>query len=57
MAQKKKKFVKNIEKITFKVVQIKFLGMHVTDQKLFFDIFTVGKLQNIFMERDLYLIF
>ncbi len=31
----------NIEKITFKVVQIKFLAMHLTNQKLSFDIFTV----------------
>ncbi len=40
----------NIEKITFKVVQMKFLAMHITNQKLSFDIFTV---QNIFMEHDL----
>ncbi len=46
----------NIEKIAFKVVQIKFLAMHITNQKLSFDIFTVGNLQNIFMEHDLYLI-
>ncbi len=46
----------NIEKITFKVVQMKFLAMHITNQKLSFDIFTVGNLQNIFMEHDLYLI-
>ncbi len=46
----------NIEKIIFKVVQMKFLAMHITDQKLSFDIFTVGNLQNIFMEHDLYLI-
>ncbi len=38
-----------IEKITFKFVQIKFLAMHITNQKLHFDIFTVGHLQNIFM--------
>ncbi len=53
-AKKKKK---NIEKITFKVVQMKSLEMHITNQKLSFDIFTVGNLQNIFMEHDLYLIF
>ncbi len=47
----------NIEKITFKVVQMKFLAMHITNQKLSFDIFTVGNLQNIFIEHDLYLIF
>ncbi len=32
----------NIEKIIFKVVQMKFLAMHITNQKLSFDIFTVG---------------
>ncbi len=47
---------KNIEKIAFKVVKIKFLAMHVTNQKLSFDIFIVGNLQNIFMEHDPYLI-
>ncbi len=47
----------NIEKITFKVVQMKFLAMHVTNQKLSFDIFTVGHLQNILMEHEIYLIF
>ncbi len=46
----------NIEKITFKVVQMKSLAMHVTFTKLSFDIFTVGNLQNNFMEHDLYLI-
>ncbi len=46
----------NIEKIAFKVVQMKFLAMHITNQKLSFDTFTVGNLQNIFMEHDLYLI-
>ncbi len=46
---------KNIEKIAFKVVQMKFLAMHITNQKLSFDIFTVGNVQNIFMEHDLYL--
>ncbi len=45
----------NIEKINFKVVKMKFLEMHITNQKLHFDIFTVGNLQNIFMEHDLYL--
>ncbi len=47
----------NIEKIIFKVVQMKFLAMHITNQKLSFDIFTVGHLQNIFMEHELYLIY
>ncbi len=46
----------NIEKITFKVVQMKFLAMHISNQKLSFDIFTVGNVKNIFMEHDLYLI-
>ncbi len=40
----------NIEKIIFKVVQIKFLAMCITNQKLRFDVFTV---QNIFMDHDL----
>ncbi len=31
---------------------MKFLAMHITNQKLSFDIFTVGHLQNIFMEHD-----
>ncbi len=30
----------NIEKIIFKVVQIKFLSIHINNQKLSFDIFT-----------------
>ncbi len=46
----------HFEKITFKVVRTKFLAMHITNQKLSFDIVTVGNLQNIFMEHDLYLI-
>ncbi len=40
----------NIEKITFKFVLITFLAMHINNQKLSFDIFTVG---DIFMEHDL----
>ncbi len=32
----------NIEKIIFKVVQMKFLAMHITNKKLSFDIFMVG---------------
>ncbi len=46
----------NIEKIAFKDVQMKFSAMHITNQKLSFDIFMVEHLQNIFMEHDLYLI-
>ncbi len=49
------KKIKYTEKIAFKVVQTKFLAMHITNQKLCFNIFTVGNLQNIFMELDLYL--
>ncbi len=43
----------NIEKIIFKVVQMNFLAMHITNQNISFDVFTVGDLQNIFMEHDL----
>ncbi len=43
----------NIEKIIFKVVQLKFLAMHINNQKLSCDIFTVRNLLNIFMEHDL----
>ncbi len=39
----------NIEKIAFKVVQMKSLAMHIANQKLSFDIFAVGNLQNIFI--------
>ncbi len=46
----------DIEKIAFKFVQMKFLAIHITNQKRSFNIFTVGYLQNIFMEQDLYLI-
>ncbi len=46
----------NIEKIAFKVVQIKFLAMHISNKKISLFIFTVVNSQNIFMEHDLYLI-
>ncbi len=46
----------NIEKIAFTIVQMKFLAMHITNQKWSFDIFMARNLQNIFMEHDLYLI-
>ncbi len=46
----------NIEKIAFTVVQMKSLAMHITNQKLGFDIFGVENLLNIFMDHDLYLI-
>ncbi len=44
------------KKIAFKVVQIKFLAMHITNQQLSLDIFTVLHFQNILMEHDFYLI-
>ncbi len=44
----------NIEKIIFKVVQMKSLAMHITNQKLSFYIFTVGNVLNIIMEHNLY---
>ncbi len=34
---------------------MKSLAMHISTQKIIFDIFTVGNLQNIFMKHDLYL--
>ncbi len=40
----------NIEKIVFKVVQIKLSAMHITNKKISFN---VGHLLNIFMEHDL----
>ncbi len=46
----------NIEKIAIKFVQIKALTMHISSQKLSFNIFTVGNVQNILMEHDLYLL-
>ncbi len=44
---------RNIEKITFKVVQMKFLAMHIINTKLRFDKVTVENLENILMEHDL----
>ncbi len=41
------------EKIIFKVVQMKFLAMYSMNQKLRFDIFTIGNSLNIFLEHDL----
>ncbi len=46
----------NIEKITFKVVQVKFLAMHITNQKLSLYIFTVGNLLNIFMGHEFHIL-
>ncbi len=34
----------NIQKIAFKVVQMKSLAMHISNKKLSFDVFTVGHL-------------
>jgi len=53
--QKKTKKNPNIEKIAFKVVQMKFFAMYIT-HNISFDIFMVSHLQNIFIEQDLYLI-
>ncbi len=39
-----------------KVVQIKFLVMHINNKKIFLYIFMVGNVQKIFMEHILYLI-
>ncbi len=44
------------EEIAFKVVKMKFLAMHITNQKCNFDIFMEGYLLNTFMEHDIYLI-
>ncbi len=38
----KKKDNLNIEKTAFKDVQMKFLAMHITNQKFKFNIFTAG---------------
>ncbi len=45
----------NIEKMAFKIVQMTFLAMYITNQKFSFDIFAEGNVLNIFMEDDLYL--
>ncbi len=46
----------NIETTAFKVDQIKFLAMHITNQKYIYDTFMIGNWLNIFIEHDLYLI-
>ncbi len=43
----------NMDKIIFKVVQMKFLAMYINNQKLSFDIFTVRNVLNIFMKHHL----
>ncbi len=50
------KKIQILKKITFKFVQMKFLAMHITNQNLRFDIFTLALLQNIFMGHDLHFI-
>ncbi len=40
----------NIEKITLKFVQMKFLAMDITNQNLSFDIFAVGNVQTQFQK-------
>ncbi len=47
---------RNVEKIAFKVVQIKSLDIYITNKKNSFDTVKEGNLQNIFMDHDLYLI-
>ncbi len=37
----------NIDKIIFKVVQMKFLAMHMNNQKISFYIFTIGNLHDL----------
>ncbi len=49
----REKKYQNIEKIIFTVVQIKFLAMHISKQKLSFVMFTVGNLHKIYLEHDL----
>ncbi len=51
-----KKKNQNLEKITFKFVQIKSLAMHITKSKISFDIFKVGNVKNILTEHVFYLI-
>ncbi len=43
----------NIEKIIFKLVQMKFLAIYITNQNFSLNIFTVRIFLNIFMEYDL----
>ncbi len=50
------KTIKILRKSPLNLVQIKSVAMDITNQKLSFEIFTVGHLQNIFMEHDLYVI-
>lgn len=47
----------NTKKNAFEVVQIRFLAIHITYQKVCFHTFTLENLVNIFMAHDFYLIF
>ncbi len=47
----------NIEKIAFKVVQMKFLAMHIINQKLSLAIFTARNLLNIVTLLNILMIF
>ncbi len=48
----KKKKHPNVEKIAFKVVQMNLFVMYITNQKLCYNIFMLGNLQEILMEHD-----
>ncbi len=56
-----KELFENLESEGAKKIEIlrksplKFLTTHITNNKFIFDIFTVGNVQNIFMEHGLYL--
>ncbi len=50
--QRVRTIFENLESGSAKYVQIKFLAMHVSNQKISFDIFVVGNLLNIFMEHE-----
>ncbi len=55
LAFKKSEYIYILYSLTH-ILYMKSLAMHFTNQQLSFDTFTVGNLQNIFMEHDLYLI-
>ncbi len=48
---------RNTEKIIFKIIQKNVLTIHITNQQLSFNIFTVGNLQNTLMELKILMIF
>ncbi len=47
----------NIQKMAFKVVQMKFLAMHITNQKWSFDIFTVRNVHGTWTLLNILMIF